>query len=432
MTPAVSAALSAFLFLQPTPGYAQSQSAVTAALSEINKGNIFEGLRRLKDVVRADPSSDSANFYLSSLYTGIGRYDTAYRHLEASMKANPGRGAYYDQLGLIRRHEGCGAEALVAFQQALRAGIGKDEGTVWRHIGDLQVELLAPDSAIEAYEQALRLEPNDAASHLALGKLYLDRNDLDRAIRDLRAALKIAPGLDGVHLSLGRAYRAAGDLQSAVAIVKQGIERNPSDQDSRYVLAQVLLALRRDDEGRREMDAFRRVQDQIAQTNSTFERAVGSAQAGELDRAEDLLMETLRLAPRYAPALRILGIVRLNRGNSRGAVDVLQQALTSNPLHPEPYFTLAEAYFRDGELTEAVDMIERALVLDDEDPRYYTLLGSIYSKMNQTAKAGTATEQASRLRSRARNRVRDPYRSEERRRDDAETVQQICGRPPTP
>ena len=291
MTPVVSVALGFFLFLHPTLEYAQSQSAVTSALSEINKGNIFEGLRRLKDVVRADPSSDSANFYLSSLYTGIGRFDIAYRHLEAAMKANPGQGAYYDQLGLIRRYEGCGAEALVAFQQALRAGMGKDEGTVWRHIGDLQVELLAWDSAIEAFEQALRLEPNDAASHLALGKLYLDRNDLDRAVRELRAALKIAPGLDGVHSSLGRAYRASGDLQSAATIVKEGTERNPSDQESRYVLAQVLLALGRDDEGRREMDTFRRVQDQIARTNSTFERAVGSAQSGELDRAEDLLMK---------------------------------------------------------------------------------------------------------------------------------------------
>ena len=98
--------------------------------------------------------------------------------------------------------------------------------------------------------------------------------------------------------------------------------------------------------------------------------------------------------------MRILGTVRLNRGNSQGAVDVLQQALTSNPLHPEPYFALAEAHFRDGKLTEAVDMIERALVLDEEDPRYYTLLGSIYLKMNQAAKAGTAIEQASRYRSR--------------------------------
>jgi tetratricopeptide (TPR) repeat protein len=294
------------------------------------------------------------------------------------------------------------------------------------------VELLALDSAVEAYETALRLDPNDAASHLGLGKLYLDRNDLDRAIRELQTALKIAPGLDGIHSSLGRAYRASGDLQSARTIAKQGVDRNPSDQESRYVLAQVLLALRRDDEGRREMDTFRRVQDQISQTNSTFEGAVGSAQAGDLDRAENLLMDTLRVAPRYSPALRVLGAVRLDRGNPRGAVDVLQQALTANPLHPEPYFTLAAAYLRDGKLTESLDNIERALVIDEEDPRYYALMGAIYARMNQTVKAATATEQAARLRSRSSSRVRDPYRSEERRRDDAETVQQICGRPPTP
>jgi superkiller protein 3 len=435
MTSVGPIALTALFFFQSAFTFAQApQSAATAAaLAELNRGNVFEGVRRLKEIVRADPSSASAYFYLSSLYTRIGRYDTAYRYLEIAMKASPGQGAYYHQLGIIRRYEGCRPEALAAFQQALRAGIGKEEATIWRHIGEVQVDLVALDKAIEAYRNALRIEPNDAASHLALGKLYLDRNDPGGAVPELLAALKIEPSLEGVHASLGRAYRALGDLQSAVTILKQGIDRNASDQESRYVLAQVLLTLRRDDEGRREMEIFRRVQDQISQTNSTFERAVGSAQAGELDRAEDLLTETLRLAPRYAPALRVLGTIRLDRGNSpRRAVEMLQQALTLNPLHPETYFALAAAYHRDGKLTEAVDMIERALVLDEEDSRYYALLGAIYSKMNQTAKAKTAVEQAARLRSQPGYKAPAPYGFEGRPRDDSATVRQICDGPPSP
>ena len=142
--------------------------------------------------------------------------------------------------------------------------------------------------------------------------------------------------------------------------------------------------------------------------------------------------ETLRLAPRYAPALRVLGAVRLNRGNSQRAVEVLQQALTANPLHPETYFALAAAYFRDGELTEAVDMIERALVIDEEDPRYYALLGAIYSKMNRKAEARNAVERAAQLRSRPGYEAPDPYASEMRHRDDAATVRTICAGTPTP
>ena len=423
------ASMALVLFFLPALAYAQApQSAATAAaLAELNKGHLFEAIRQLKEVAHTDPSPSSAHFYLSSLYTGMGRYDIAFRHLEIALKLTPGQGAYYHQLGVIRHREGCRPEALAAFQQALRIGMRDNEVSVWIHIGDLYVDLLASDQAIEAYEHALRLEPNHANAHLALGQLYLNRNDPERAILELRAALKTDPGLDGAHASLGRAYRAIGDLPSSVTVLKQGIERNPNDQESRYVLGQVLMTMGRSDEGRREMETYRRLQEQIAQTNSTFEMAVQLARAGELDRAEDLLKDALRLAPRYAPALRVLGAVFLNRGNSRRALEMLQQALTSNPLNPETYFNLGAAYFRSGKLSEALDMTQRALVLEEEDARFYALLGDIYSKMNRTAEARAASEQAARLRSRPGYEPPDPYASEMRHRDDATTVKEICG-----
>jgi tetratricopeptide (TPR) repeat protein len=434
----ISMALTLALLL-PTASAQTSQSAATAAaLAEINKGNLFEGVRLLKEITRREPSSASAYFYLSSLYAGTGRYETAYRYLVTAMKANPGQGAYYHQLGIIRRYEGCRPEALAAFQQALRTGMGKDEITVWRHVGEVHVDLLAWNEAMEAYANVLQLDPSDARAHLALGRLSLDRNEPERAILELRSALKTDPGLDGIHANLGRAYRALGDLPAAVTILKQGIERNPSDQESRYILGQILLTLGRDDEGRREMEAYRRLQEQITQTDSLFEMAVQRAQSGELDRAEQLFRETLRLAPRYAPALHLMGVVLLNRGNTQRALEMLQQAQAANPLNPEIYFQMASAYLQSGKLSEALDMAGRAIVLEDEDSRYYTLLGDIYSRMNRAearaeartearSEARVALERAAQLKSRPGYKQPDPYASEMRRRDDAATVREICG-----
>jgi tetratricopeptide (TPR) repeat protein len=423
----VSISVTLVFFLHVAPVQDPQSGPTAAALAEINKGNLFEGVRRLKEVTRVEPSAAAAYFYLSSLYAGIGRYDTAYRYLVTGMKANPGQGAYYHQLGIIRRHEGCRPEALAAFHQALKAGMGKDEITVWRHVAEVQVDLLAWNEAVEAYGSVLRLKPNDAGAHLALGRLYLERNDPERAVLELRAAQKTEPGLEGVHSKLGLAYRAMGDLPSAVAILQQGIERNPSDQESRYVLGQILLALGRVDEGRREMEIYRRLQDQMTQTNSQLETAVQRAQAGELERAEQLLRETLRLAPRYAPALHLLGVVLVNRGSSQPALEALRQASALNPLNAETYFQMAAAYFRSGRFPEALDMNERALILEEEDPRYHTLLGNIYSKMNRAADSRIAMERAAQLRLRPDYAPPDPYTSEMRRRDDATTVREICG-----
>jgi superkiller protein 3 len=404
----------------------QPNASLVSGLTELNKGNIFEAIRIFKQIVRAEPSSAAASFYLSGIYTGMGRYGTAYGYLKTAMKDNPGQGAYYHQLGVIRRSVGCRPEALAAFQQALKAGMGKGEAAAWRQIGDLHVDLLDWDKALEAYRNVLRLQPDNAGAHLALGRLYLDRNDPQRAVSELRAALASAPPPEGVHSSLGRAYRALGDLESSVSILQKGVEQNPADEESLYILGQVLLALGRDNEGRRVMGEYQSLQERLSRTNSLFESAIERAQSGELDRAEALLKEALRVAPRYAPALQALGAVQLNRGNTLGALEMLKQAQASNPLNSETYFDMGAAYLRSGKLSEALDMTLRALILEDEDPRYQTQLGEIYSKMNRPIESRAAFDLGRELQSRPGYRPTDPYASEMRHRDDSATVKAIC------
>ena len=405
----------------------QPNSTLDAGLAELNRGNVFEAIRIFKQIVHAEPSSPAASFYLSGIYTGMGRYGTAYDYLKAAMKDNTGQGAYYHQLGVIRRYEGCRPESLAAFQQALKAGMGKGEAAVWRQIGDLQVDLLDWDKALVAYQNVLRLQPDDSGARLATGRLYLDRNDPQRAVSELRTVLESAQPPDGVHASLGRAYRALGDLESAVSILQKGVERNPADQESLYVLGQVLLAMGRNNDGRRAMDEYQSLQERLSRTNSLFETAIEHAQSGELDRAEALLKEALRLAPRYAPALQALGAVQLNRGNTRGALEMLKQAQTVNPLNSETYFDMGTAYLRLGKPSEALDMTLRALILEEEDSRYQMLLGEIYSKMNRTSESRAALDLARELQSRQGYRPTDSYTSEMRHRDDSGTVKTICG-----
>ena len=422
--------LQILLFLLPGLIHAQStpSAAITAAVAEFEKGNIFEAVRQLKDIVAAEPSSAAAYFYLSTVYTGLGHNDMAFRYLEAAMKSTPGQGAYYHQLGVIRSRVGCRPEAVEAFHQALQRGMGKNESLVWRHVGDVYVDLLAPEKAVDAYQNGIRIDPNDAAAHLALGKLYLERNNSDRAILELSAALKLSPDLEGVHAGLGRSWRAMGDPAAAIDILKQGVERHPTDQEARYVLGQTLVSLGRTAEGRREMDVYHRVQERITQSNSLFESAVQRAQAGELDRAENLLKEALRLAPQYAPALRVLGAVLLSRGNTQRALEMLRQALALNPLNPETYFDMAAAYFRSGKLDEALDMAGRALIVQEEDARYYSLLGDIYSKMKRPTEARAAAERAAQLKSRPGYRTPDSYSAEMRRQAGSATLKAICGK----
>ena len=225
---------------------------------------------------------------------------------------------------------------------------------------------------------------------------------------------------------MGRAYRASGNPESAIDVLTKAIARDPSDQESRYVLAQTLLAEGRAREGREALRDYQQLQERMIQTNSMFEAAVERAQAGDLAEAEKVLRETLKLAPRYAPALQILGTVLLNRGNVQPALDAFRQSLAVNPLNSETYLNMGAAYLRLGNLNTALEMTEKALVIEDEDARLYNQLGEIYSRMSRPDQSRAALARAVVLQSAPGYQPPDPYGSEGRHRDDAATVRQIC------
>jgi len=66
-----------------------------------------------------------------------------------------------------------------------------------------------------AYNEALRLEPNDAQSQYALGKMQLDHGDISAATTHLEAAAKASPDSGLIHYELARAYRQSSRLKDA-------------------------------------------------------------------------------------------------------------------------------------------------------------------------------------------------------------------------
>ena len=69
---------------------------------------------------------------------------------------------------------------------------------------------------LEALEAKVRQNPNDVASWIQLGHLNFDRNAVPEAIEAYEKALALAPDDATVHTDLGVMYRRAGRPQDAV------------------------------------------------------------------------------------------------------------------------------------------------------------------------------------------------------------------------
>ena len=106
-----------------------------------------------------------------------------------------------------------------------------------------------------AVKQALRLAPNQAASHFARGWLLITRDfNLKEGEAELRKAVDLAPN-DGDALNLlGVARADQGDLKEAVELTRRALKINPLDANWNHSLVAYLLPLGRFDEAQRLLD----------------------------------------------------------------------------------------------------------------------------------------------------------------------------------
>ncbi|MCL4202553.1 MAG: TIGR03032 family protein [Pirellulaceae bacterium] len=82
--------------------------------------------------------------------------------------------------------------------------------------------------ALQAYRQALEIDPNRAAVHCNLGNLWQELDDQHQAIGSYRQALELDPELVPARQNLGYLLFNHGRTEEAVAVYEALLERDPS------------------------------------------------------------------------------------------------------------------------------------------------------------------------------------------------------------
>jgi tetratricopeptide (TPR) repeat protein len=91
--------------------------------------------------------------------------------------------------------------------------------------------------AIEAYKQAIELDPTHAAAHINLGTLYYNRQNYSLAESHYRKAVEVDPKYALAYFDLGNVLDETGRLQEAIRAYKQALMLAPTYADAHYNLA---------------------------------------------------------------------------------------------------------------------------------------------------------------------------------------------------
>ena len=184
------------------------------------------------------------------------------------------------------------------------------------------------DAAIENYQAALQLQPNNAEQHHNLGNAYERTGRYAEAVAELRKAVELDPAYAEGHMSLGLALDESGDIAGATAEDELALALRPG-----YAEVMANLAVIR-----------------IKQRNFTS--------------AIDLLQRTLAINPQSFEAQFNLGLAYNFTNRYAEGAAALKKAIEMAPDHPNAYlahYHLGVAYAQMNSTDAAITEFRRAL-----------------------------------------------------------------------
>ena len=192
-------------------------------------GQMDKALEHFERAREYSPEDFMAYYNLGYTLMAQGKLSEAKGHLEKSLELNPEHADTLYQLGRLSQSEGRMDEALAHIQKA--AEQAEKPKSVHRLLGEVLAAMGRAAEAEEAFKQAVKQKPNDAAALAGLAGLYLDRGANQEIALSLAGRARSLEPMNARHVRItGRALVALKRPEEAAEILKTAaatFERNP-------------------------------------------------------------------------------------------------------------------------------------------------------------------------------------------------------------
>lgn len=270
-----------------------SDANLVLGIIETNLGNYDSAVELLTEVTQQMPLSVRAKVWLGRAKLRAGDLGAANREFGRALQSSK------DHLGALA------GRALVRIRRGDLDGAGADVMAFEKYARENPKEVSPPDQALiyyarseafrfdgqeeranGAYEEALRLDPNNADFPHGLGTWLLKVGRGQEALKPLRRAVEMEPGRKAFLLSLAEAEVATGDLAGASKRIEELAVARPKDLQVAIAKARILRAKR--DGG---VEAY--LQEVLSWSNDAVmvQRELGELYraSGQTKKAEDIL-----------------------------------------------------------------------------------------------------------------------------------------------
>jgi len=249
------------------------------------------------------------------------------------------------------------------------------------------------DTAVERLEAAVARAGDSSEAHRLLGTAYGIRGDMARSVQHLRDAVRLNPRDERSWIALASTLEDTGELAEAVTALRDAIAMLPDSGALRWRLA----STRRQGTDESDLDLLSLADRFVlfAGKGELLGQMAAMAQAHlEYDRAVNRLELRVAFTPNNAAAHKALGRAYIDQSREEIGYAELVTALLLDPLDAETLTALGRLHLAAARTPRAIAALERALALDAGNSQALQALGNALTRAGRTAEGQQRLEES--------------------------------------
>jgi tetratricopeptide (TPR) repeat protein len=264
-----------------------------------------------------------------------------------------------------------------------------DEWFAYSRIAIVHYEQSNEKEGLQSLKNAVNCADNAWKPYLAIGKHFMEHNNLKLAERFLMDGLKHDPENREIQYFLADTYEKSGASDKALILFRKILQDHADEIPAQYRLGLLLAKKNQHDEA---ISSFKSVINKDTKhTGALFNLAVSYEMVRDIAQAKDTYNNLLSIKPDYAEALIRLGTLYLNEPDYTKAEECFLNTIELNKYLLEAHLALSKVYVALDDLESCVMSCNELLRCLDL-PRDITInsvsdLSKLYINIGETLKA---------------------------------------------
>jgi tetratricopeptide (TPR) repeat protein len=244
--------------------------------------------------------------------------------------------------------------------------------TLEMNLGSEYLDLKLTNAAIERFEAALKVYPNDPLTHGNLARIYTAQRNWAEGNKHYEIAITSSPYNARLQNSYGYALLRQGRVEEALAHLRRALELNPSLAPALFNYGDALRQSGKDDEAIKMLERGLEIEPNEPGAHAMLGTLYYAH--GKLEQAQNHLETALRLRPGFGEAHRNLALVLIAPGRQpspavlREAGAHLRKAIEINGNDFLAFTELGSLALRTNDLRSGVSFFQKALAIKPDMP----------------------------------------------------------------